>query len=313
MSILGIDIGATQLKCGRVDEAGRLLSSRAVKTPASLEAFETALHYMVASGDPPEGIGIGCKGLVNPETTRIEVLPGTLHFLEGRSLAEMIRPAIRGDVPIRADNDARVALVGEIVWGTARGRSDVLMLTLGSGVGGAVLTGGRILRGHTGVGGHLGHLTVVPDGRECICGNRGCLETVFAAHAIEGEAFSAVHRGVASLLTERFAARPDEISCRAVFDAAAEGDCVARGILDRGLRALGGAIAGLLHVFDPELVIIGGHIAEAGAALLDPLRSEIAWRTGVMLCREVPLVTPGVQDPSGIVGAAALVASSSGY
>lgn len=307
MTILGIDIGGTQIKSGKVDETGRILSSRAVKTPADLEALETALHYIVAAGDHPAGIGVACKGIIDSATTRVKTLPGTLHYLEGHSLADLLRPAVQGEIPICADNDARVAMVGEMVWGAARGASNAVMLTLGTGVGGAVLAGGQLLAGHTGVAGHLGHINIDPDGALCICGSRGCLETVFSARAIEAEAFAAVRRGCASLLTDWYLAKPEEISCLAVFEAASGGDELARSIVDRAVRALGAAIAGLQLVFDPEIVIVGGQMAGAGAALFDPLREAVRWRTRVMLGREVPIVPQQVADHSGVAGAAALV------
>src|SRR2546426_4162274 len=236
MPILGIDIGGTRLKAGLVDDAGRILESRVFKTPGSLDDLGRAMEEIVTSlgGGDIEGIGIGCKGIINSETTKVEVLPGTLHFLEGHRLSEFVsRP-----VPVCADNDARVALAAEVVWGAARGRRNAVMLTLGTGVGGGVLADGRILRGANGVAGHLGHLTVDPDGAACICGNHGCLETVFSARAIEAEAIAVVLRGVHSQLTERFSRDPSSVTCEAVFALAAEGDDVARGICDRAVKYL---------------------------------------------------------------------------
>jgi len=206
-----------------------------------------------------------------------------------------------------ADNDARVALAGEMVWGAARGRDNAFMLTLGMGVGGAALVDGRLLRGHSGVAGHLGHLTVEPDGPLCACGNRGCLETVFSARAIEGEAWAAVHRGCASTLTRLFREQPQLATCRTIFQAAREGDELSGSIVTRAIARLAAAIAGLLHVFDPELVILGGHVADAGTDLLIPLQEQVWERSRGLLGREVPLVEQEVADKSGIVGAAGLV------
>ncbi len=178
------------------------------------------------------------------------------------------------------------------------------MFTLGTGVGGAILSAGRILRGYRGVAGHLGHLTVDLNGPPCLCGNRGCLESVFSARTIEVEAFSAMRRG----LIARFpGATSDPPSCADVFAAARDGDSIARWIVDTGVRKLGAAIAGLLHAFDPEIVILGGQIVSAGETLFAPLREEIAWRSKTMMRREVPIVPMQVNDPSGVVGAAALV------
>jgi len=186
------------------------------------------------------------------------------------------------------------------------------MLTLGMGVGGAVMARGHLLRGHAGVAGHLGHLTVDPDGPLCACGNRGCLETVFSARAIEGEAWSAVHRGCRSTLTRLFREQPQLATCRTIFQAANEGDELSQSIISKAIHGLAAAIAGLLHVFDPEVVILGGHVVDAGAELLTPLREEVWARSRGLLGREVPLIEQQVADNSGIVGAAGLVMAPRG-
>jgi len=256
------------------------------------------------------GVGVGCKGIINPDSTQVETLSGSLHYLEGLRLSELI--GLPGDVPVFADNAARVALAGEMVWGAARGLEDVVMLTLGQSVGGAAVVDGRLLRGHCGVAGHLGHITVEPEGAPCVCGNRGCLETVFSARAIEGEAWAAVHRGCNSTLTRLFRERPQLATCRTIFQAASEGDELSQTIVSRAIRRLGAALAGILHIFDPELVILGGQVADAGDELLLPLQEEVWARSQGLLGRKVPLVEQEVADKSGIVGAAGLVMAPRG-
>jgi predicted NBD/HSP70 family sugar kinase len=152
--------------------------------------------------------------------------------------------------------------------------------------------------------GNLGHITIDPDGPVCACGNRGCLETAFSARAIEGEAWAAVHRGCASSLTLLFREQPQLATCRTVFQAAREGDEVAFAIVSKAIQRLAAAIAGLLHVFDPELAILGGPVADAD--LLVPLQEEVWRRSRGLLGREVPLVEQQVADRSGIVSAAGL-------
>jgi|SRR5579871_3100490 len=314
MVVLGIDIGGAQIKAGMVDEKGAILASRTISTPPDLDSFVPSLHeavrWLLEATSLPSGVGVGCKGIVNPDSTQIETLPGTLHYLEGLRLSELV--GLPMDVPVFADNDARVAMAGELVWGAARGREHALMIILGTAVGGAVVTNGQLLRGSTGVAGHLGHLTVQPDGCICACGNRGCLETMFSARAIEGEAWAAVHRGCASTLTRLFREQPQLATCRTIFQAAREGDELAQGIVSRAIRGLGSAIASLLHVFDPELVIVGGPVADAGADLLVPLREEVWSRSRRLLGRDVPLVEQQVSDKSGIIGAAGLVMAPRG-
>jgi glucokinase len=309
MVVLGIDIGGTQVRAGMVDETGAILASRTIQTPNDLDgllpSLQDAIRWLLEVTDVPAGAGVGCKGIIDPDTTRVELLRGSLHYLEGVRLADLV--GLPMDVPVFADNDARVALAGEMVWGAARGRHNALMLTLGTGVGGAALVNGQLLRGHSGVAGHLGHITVAPDGALCACGNRGCLETVFSARAIEAQAWSAVHRGCSSTLTRLFREQPQLATCRTVFQAASEGDEVSQSIVVQAIHQLAAAIAGLLHIFDPELVILGGQVADAGSDLFMPLTEEVWERTRGLLGREVPIVEQEVADKSGIVGAAGLV------
>jgi glucokinase len=180
------------------------------------------------------------------------------------------------------------------------------MLTRCPGGGGGIHAHGRLLRGSTGVAGHLGHLTVDPEGPVCICGNHGCLETVFSARAIEADAIAAVLRGCYSSLTDKFASDPRAMTCEAVFAAAVAGDTVARTICDRAVKYLAGAIAGIFGALDPEVVILGGQIAEAGAALFEPLQQQVTERARRLVGHDVPIVRAEITEP-GIVGAAALI------
>ncbi len=314
MVVLGIDIGGSQIKAGMVDDTGAILASRTIETPADLEGFlpslQGAIKWLVEATAVPAGVGVGCKGIIDPDSTLIEVLPGALHYLEGMRLSDLV--GMPTDVPVFADNDARVALAGEMVWGAARGYTHVVMLTLGMGVGGAVIANGHLLRGQAGIAGHLGHLTVDPNGARCSCGNRGCLETIFSARAIEAEAWSAVHRGCHSSLTRLFREQPQLATCRTVFQAASEGDEISQTIIERAIHGLAAALAGLLHVFDPEAVILGGQVVDAGAELLTPLREQVWERSRGLLGRDVPILEQQVSDRSGIVGAAGLVMAPRG-
>jgi len=308
MFVLGIDIGGHQIKAGIVDEKGAIVASRTLLTPTDLDTFvpslQEAIRWLLEATSLPAGVGVGCKGIIDPDSTRVENLTGPLHFLQGLRLSDLVGLPL--DVPVFADNDARVALAAETVWGAAHGRENAIMLTLGTGVGGAVLSGGRLLRGHSGVAGNLGHITVEPDGAVCACGNRGCLETVFSARAIEAEAWAAVHRGCSSTLTRLFREQPQLATCQTIFQAAREGDELSSAIVYRAIGKLAAALAGLLHIFDPEVVILGGRVADQGADLLVPLQEAVWERSRGLLGRDVPIVEQEVSDKSGIVGAAGL-------
>jgi glucokinase len=222
--------------------------------------------------------------------------------MEGRALREMVDA---GELPVCADNDARAALVAEVLWGAARGRRNVVLLTLGTGVGGAALVDGVIVRGTSGAACHLGHVTMDIRGGLCICGNYGCLETCFSSRAIESGYFSHLHRASPARLSVD--AEGHVPTTEAIFQAADEGDPSARRVLDLAFESLTGALASFLHVFDPEVLVLGGSIAAAGPQLLAPLSAEVARRSGVLLGREVPIVLQQLVGHGGVAGGAGLV------
>ena len=300
---IGVDIGATAIKGGLVGPHGDLLMSfqeASPRTPSALRDFVQSVRN--SSPGPVLGVGIGCKGVIDAATTRVNRLPGDLHFMEGRTLRELVDA---GDLPVCADNDARTALVSEVLWGAARGRRNVVMLTLGTGVGGAALVDGVIVRGASGAACHLGHVTIDVRGGLCICGNYGCLETCFSSRAIESGYFAHLHRASPAGLSVD--AEGHVPSAEAIFQAASDGDPSARRVLDLAFESLTAALASFLHVFDPELLILGGNIAAAGPQLLAPLHAEVARRTSVLLGREIPIVLQKLVGFGGVAGAAGLV------
>ena len=300
---VGVDIGATAIKAALVGLGGNLIESYrepSPRTPAALHDFVDSVLKRASA--PVRGIGVGCKGVIDTATSRVNSLPGDLHFLEGKLLADVIGA---GDVPLYADNDARTALIAEVLWGSACGKRNVVLLTLGTGVGGAVLVDGVILRGASGAAGHLGHMTLDLHGGLCICGNYGCVETRFSSRAIESEYLAHLHRAAPATLSFDSAGQPP--STEAIFRAAAQGDESASYVLARALEYLTAAVVSYLHVFDPEVLILGGNIAEAGSQLLAPIRDRVARRTRVLLGREIPIVFQSAVGYGGVAGAAGLV------
>jgi len=261
------------------------------------------VHSLVKRAEAPvRGIGVGCKGIIDAGSTRVKSSPGDLNFLEGQLLSEAIGA---GDLPVCAENDARVALIGEVLWGAARGRRNVVMLTLGTGVGGAVLVDGVILHGVNGAAGHLGHTTIDPRGGLCICGNYGCLETHFSSRAIESDYWAHIHRAAPTKLS--ITSTGELPSSEAIFRVAAAGDECARYVVDRALEYLGAALVSFLHTFDPEIFILGGNIVAAGPQLIVPIQDRVARRTKTLLGREVPIVFQQIVGLGGVAGAAGLV------
>jgi glucokinase len=299
---IGIDIGGTTMKAAIVQTSGNIVETFHEPSPRSASSLQ-AFVASVLKRCPRRvcGIGIACKGIIDASSTRVQSLPGDLRFLEGQLLSDIVA----ADMPVCAENDARTALLAEVLWGAARGRQNVVMLTLGTGVGGAVLINGSMLRGMAGVAGHLGHVTVDPRGELCICGNYGCLETLFSSRAIESAYWAHMHRAAATrLCVDNAGQLPDT---EAIFRAAADGDECARYVVDRALEHLGSAIVSFMHIFDPDIFILGGNIAAAGPALITPIQDKITRRTKIMLARQVPIVFQKVVGYGGVAGAAGLV------
>lgn len=312
--VLGIDLGGTTLKACLADARGRLRAQESSPSPTGgSKSFQMSFVSLVRSvlREAPGRVsiaaaGIGCKGIAEPDRCAVRILPGVFRFLEGKRMDAWVHQALGSFVPVGLENDAKVALLGELRWGAARGKRNVILLTLGSGVGGAILSEGRILQGATGVAGHLGHTTVAIDGPLCMCGNRGCVEAFFSARAIEGAALAAIRRGCESRLQELFGKNPESVTCRDVFTAAWEDDELARGIIRRAVSALAAAMTSLAHGLDPEVFLVGGQIASAGEMLLAPLRKEFYERTHRLVGRRIPVLKATLGERAGLLGAAAL-------
>jgi glucokinase len=299
---LGVDIGGTAVKAAVVSSSGDLGEKFQAPSPHTIDELRDFFSTAVQKANVPlAGVGVACKGIIDAESSRINRLPGDLHFLQGSVLGDLVS----GNLPVRADNDARAALVAEVLWGAARSRRNVVLLTLGTGVGGAAMVDGVILHGAAGIAGHFGHMTVDPHGPLCMCGNHGCLETFFSSRAIESEYFAHQHRAASTTLPAKSDGRVHHTE--AIFEAAAKGDESAQSVLGRAFDYLGALVVSLLHAFDPEVLILGGNIAQAGEQVLAPVRAAIAKNSSQMLGREVPVVLQSAVGYGGVLGAAGLI------
>jgi len=262
---LGIDLGGSSVKAVAVTPAGETLSQANIHfDPDADMEWSGTIQRLIAQtgkeyGRPAEFIGVSAPGFAAPDGRSIAVMPGRLRGLAGLDWTNFL--ARTRVVPVL--NDAHAALLGEVWLGAARGFKDVFMLTLGTGVGGAALVDGKLLRGHTGRGGHLGHASLDLGGMPDVCGMPGSLEVMIGNHNIRertGGRFHSTHALVAAHLA---------------------GDVEASKVWLQSVRALGCAIGSFINILDPEAVILGGGIARSGPALFEPLRQvldEVEWR-----------------------------------
>lgn len=263
---IGIDLGGTHIKAASVSEAGDVLDrvtgeTRDRAAPGAWTATIRGLRAELESmrGGPAAAIGVAAPGLAAPDGRSIASIPGKLAGLQGLDWAH----ALDATVPVRVLNDGHAALLGECWRGAAAGCQDVVLLTLGTGVGGAILSGGRLLTGATGKAGHWGHMTLDPDGPPSIAGMPGSLEGAIGNCTIEARSHGRFH------------------DTEALVAAHLAGDAAATRVWLRSVYRLACAVASIANAVDPEVVILGGGISRAGDALLQPLAGfldGVEWR-----------------------------------
>jgi len=220
-------------------------------------------------------------------------------------LAERIAAAV--GLPTLVDNDSNVAAWGEYRFGAGQGSGDMLLVTVGTGIGGGVVTGGKLLRGAHGFAAEIGHIIVEPGGRLCGCGNLGCWEQVASGRAIDRMGREAARDNPSSLMVRLAGGDPDKVAGALVTEAAKQGDPAAVSILAEVGRRLGEGIAGLVNIFDPDLVVVGGGAIVAEDLLLDPTRRAFEDAVEAPDHRpKVPIVAAILGNDAGAVGAADL-------
>ena len=308
---IGVDIGGSKILAGVVDSNGRVLARARVATPhlstTPLVVEDTivdAVRRLRSENDlEVAAAGIGAAGFVDAAGALVRFSP----HLSWRD--EPVRDALAGrlDLPVVLDNDANAAAAAEMAYGAGRGHRQVLCLTLGTGIGGALVIDGRVFRGANGMAGEFGHMQVVPGGRACECGNRGCWEQYSSGNALVRAARELLKErsAYAHVLHELAAGDPANVTGPLVTRAAAEGDRATLAIFQEVGGWLGTGLAGFVAAFDPELVIVGGGVSDAGDLLLDPAREALRRTlTGRGFRPEPPLVTASLGADAGFIGAA---------
>jgi glucokinase len=307
---VGIDIGGTNTKYGLVDRNGNVLAKHSLSTPQfpKVEDFVAAVSLAVR-GLIEEldmaceiiGIGIGAPN-ANYYTGTIENAPN-LRWKGVIYLSELFKAQF--EAPVVITNDANAAAIGEMVYGAAKGCKDFIMITLGTGVGSGFMVNGQLIYGHDGFAGEFGHVIAVPGGRLCTCGRRGCVETYAAA------------RGVVLTVQEELAASTDESSLRnvlpgnltpkAIFEAAEEGDHIAQRAFDYTGRVLGEALSNAVAITSPKSIFLFGGVARAGKWILEPTKKYMEASLLPIYQNKVDLIPsklPGSE--AAILGASAL-------
>jgi glucokinase len=306
---VGIDVGGTKIAGGVVDEQGKILATARRESPATdTDAIERDIEDLVAElrvDHDIVAVGVGAAGFVDSKRSTVLFAPN-LAWRDEPLRADLEK---RINLPVVIENDANAAAWGEFTFGAGEDVQDTLLVTVGTGVGGGIVLNGQLHRGAFGVAAEIGHMRVVPDGRICGCGNRGCWEQYASGTALVRDTREQASQGslIARSLVDRAGGVVDGINGPLITEAAREGDSFAREQLASLGKWLGEGIASLTAVLDPAVVVIGGGVSEAGELLLEPVRAHYkANLTGRHYRPELEVRAALLGNKAGMIGAADL-------
>ncbi len=302
-SILTIDVGGTRLRVASFRQgSNRPEQVKRISTQSEKGDVFSRLIKLIDSTLPPEpvmAIAVACPGPVNPEegiVYSMPNIPGWTNF----PIVEYLHQEYK--VPVFVENDANLAALGEWTYGAGQGYDDLIYITISTGVGGGVISAGRLLSGSHGLAAELGHVIVDPRGPLCSCGQHGHLEAIASGPAIVRSVKKGLSAGRKSILS-----RETEITAREVVTAARQGDELAREVITNVAVHLGRAMASFLHVFNPSILIFGGGVSRSGPLLFDPMKAAL--RKLVMneaYLVDLKITTAKLGDNAGLLGALAL-------
>lgn len=299
----GIDVGGTTCKIGFFETSGKLIDKWEIKTNTEnngaailsdiAQAVDNKLAQEGISKDDVQGVGIGVPGPVKSNG----VVNRCVNLGWGIVNVEEELGNLTG-LKVKAGNDANVAALGEMWQGAAKGCKDVIMVTLGTGVGGGIIVDGKVVAGFNGAGGEIGHITVNHDEIEaCNCGQYGCLEQYTSATGIVRVAKRKLAKTNDETTLRNFA----DLTAKDVFDEAKAGDAVALGLVDEVCGILGSTLSNIACVVDPEVVVIGGGVSKAGNILIESIQKHFV-ETSFHACRNTKFVIAGLGNDAGMYG-----------
>jgi glucokinase len=300
----GIDVGGTKCLGVVIDAEGDVVQQERRLAPNDPVRLIDTLVELAHTLAPYDSLGVGVPGLV----TRAGSLRAAPNLGRVNELA--VGPLLESRLghPVAVDNDATCGIAAEWTVGAARGTSDAMLVTLGTGIGGGIVAGGRIVRGANGFAGEIGHMLVDPDGPPCVCGRHGCWERYASGSGIRRQAREAIEGGRLASVVEIAGGDPEAVRGEHVYAAARAGDPQALAVFDEFARWVAVGLVNLTNLLDPEIFVLGGGLAEAGDLVLSPARKWFAQLLYAPTHRPHPkLVLAALGERAGAVGAALLV------
>jgi glucokinase len=309
--VIGIDVGGTNLRGALVTPEGRILKRMKINSEAhkGIEAVVDNLVKLITTideGNMPSGVGFGIPGIIDSKNGIITQAPN-ISNVHDYPIREMLSKKLGGETRIVIENDANCAAVGEWWRGAGRDVNSLIMLTLGTGVGGGIILDGKLWSGADGMGGEIGHMTIYPDGPRCNCGNYGCLESYSSATAIRRMVDEALASDTLDTTLEKdvLDVEPGRIP-EVVMKAAVAGDELSARIWEKFGTALGIGMASCVNILNVEMVVIGGGVSQAWNMFIDRAKEELKERGLRAPSERVRVMRSVLGDDEGIIGAAYL-------
>ncbi len=307
---IGIDLGGTKILTALIDDNGNVVDRTEMPTNVEqggqvvidrvLSSVQTILEQNQENLPHIRGIGVATAGVIDTKTNSI-IMASNLG-LENAPIGRFIEE--RFGLPVHIGNDANVAAVGEWVWGAGKGHQDVIYITVSTGIGAGIISGGKLVKGVGDSAGEFGHISIDLNGPKCACGNYGCLENYASGTAIANLARQKIEAGEKSRLENQDVS---SLTAKQVAEAALAGDALAIRVFEQAGYYIGAGIANLIHLFNPEIIVIGGGVMNAEQVLLPAIRKTVKDRCIPMMEKQARLVRAVLGPESGVKGAAGLV------
>ncbi len=309
--VVGVDLGGTNVKTAVVSREGKLLAKDSRPTDAE-KGLDTVLAKMVEGVDAALAeagldrsnmlaVGVGAPGPMNWQTG-VVYSPPNLPGWKDVPLADLMGERL--GVPVFVDNDANVACYGEFWSGAGQGVESMVLLTLGTGVGGGMVVLGQLLRGIDGTAAEIGHLCVERGGRQCNCGAKGCLEAYASVTGMVRTATQGIEDGKETILKEMCGGNLENLTGKMISDAIGKGDAYARWVMEETGRWLGTGVGSLINLLNPEKVVFAGGMIAAGEVLFKPIREMALAQTFDVPGKRAEIITAGLGSDAGVIGSA---------
>jgi glucokinase len=320
--VIGVDLGATNIVCVLSGDDGKIITKDTRKTfgnrgkEKTISQIINSAKNVLREGEKMGisarsiiGMGVGGPGPINSDEGIIHIAPNIPGWIN-TSLVEELGNEL--DLPIFLENDANAAALGEWWLGAGKDIDNLVLLTLGTGIGGGIIIDGEVLYGTRHTAGEIGHMVIKEGGLLCGCGNKGCFEAYASAKAVVKRMLIEIEKGKKTALLDAVKNKPEKITCRLIYDTARKGDNLCKKIVEETGKYLGIGIANIVNIINPQMVVLGGGMARAGDLLFDPVREYVEEHAFNATMEGVEIVPTKLGTNAGAIGAVAFVLKKKG-